>query len=243
MKKKVYHMPIVIHVTALLAITMLGGCAAQSQPKETEESAPTIEFVSPSEPTAVPEPEKSAEPTETPKPEPEDKPATERQDGERFEETIILEGMEEVVKYEHVKNETLGIEMDYDYDSFMRQKGSDSERFISTYDDPEDPWNYLEVSYVSESVDQIEKTINIELSEKYEVIIENRTLDKASSCVVIDASADKGGKTMPDRLQAVYIIPAGSGSIVARAHFAAEAAEGFGRRFGYMMDTLSVIRR
>ena len=41
---------------------------------------------------------------------------TGRQDGERFETTIILEGMEEKVRYEHIRDEALGFEMDYDYE-------------------------------------------------------------------------------------------------------------------------------
>ena len=49
------------------------------------------------------------EPAATPAP----APAAVRQDGERFEEVIILEGMEETVHYEHVRNEALGLEMDY----------------------------------------------------------------------------------------------------------------------------------
>ncbi|MCR5686991.1 MAG: hypothetical protein K6G58_03120, partial [Lachnospiraceae bacterium] len=124
-----------------------------------------------------------------------------------------------------------------------RQKEADCEKFVSLYDDPEDPWNYLEVMYLPESADSAEAAISAELSETYEIIRENRTLAKAGECVVLDASAEKGGGTMPDRLQAAYIIPAGPGSIVARAHYAAEAAEGFGRRFTYMLDTLSVINQ
>ena len=71
-----------------------------------------------------------------------------RQDGERFESVIIMEGMEETVKYEHIRNDSLGFEMDYDYELFERQSGSDRERFVSRYDDPNDPENYLEVSRI-----------------------------------------------------------------------------------------------
>ena len=45
---------------------------------------------------------------------------TTRQVGERFEGTIILEGMDETVKYEHIRNDTLGFERDYDYENFGR---------------------------------------------------------------------------------------------------------------------------
>ena len=39
----------------------------------------------------------------------------------------------------------------------------------------------------------------------------------------------------------VYIIPAADGCRVATAHYSAEGAEGFGRRFHYFMETFSVI--
>ena len=60
-----------------------------------------------------------------------------RQDSERFEEIILLEGMEEKVRYEHIRNDTVGIEMDYDYESFARQSEEGRERFVSVWDDPE----------------------------------------------------------------------------------------------------------
>lgn len=63
------------------------------------------------------------------------------------------------------------------------------------------------------------------------------------SCIRIDASAEKGGEYMPEYLQKAYIIPAGSGCIVARSHCYITGAEGFGRRIDYMMNTLSVIGR
>ena len=63
--------------------------------------------------------------------------------GERFEETIILEGMEEKVKYEHVRNDTIGFEIDFDYESFIRQSEQNKEKFISIYDDLKNPENYL----------------------------------------------------------------------------------------------------
>ena len=47
---------------------------------------------------------------------------------------------------------------------------------------------------------------------------------------------------MPDQLQMVYVIPTKNGSIIATAHYAIEAAEGFGRRFAYILHTLEVIR-
>ena len=82
-------------------------------------------------------------------------PSTEigRQDGERFEATIVLEGMEETVRYEHIINETAGFEMDYDYEAMVRHSGSGRERFLSVWDDPEHPENYLEVAYRPEDAE------------------------------------------------------------------------------------------
>ena len=48
---------------------------------------------------------------------------------------------------------------------------------------------------------------------------------------------------MADQLQVVYIIPAFDGCRVAVEHFSVESAEGFGRRFNYMLNTLAVIDR
>ena len=62
-------------------------------------------------------------------------------------------------------------------------------------------------------------------------------------CLRIEASVIKGTNQMADRIQEIYIIPAGSGSIVARAYYAIEGAEGFGRRFAYMVRTLNTLER
>ena len=50
-----------------------------------------------------------------------------------------------------------------------------------------------------------------------------------------------GGRGTPDQLQMVYIVPAADGSRILTAHYAFEAAEGFGRRFAYLANTLTVI--
>ena len=39
----------------------------------------------------------------------------------------------------------------------------------------------------------------------------------------------------------VYIVPAADGCRIAAAHYSFESAEGFGRRFRYIMDTFSVL--
>ena len=180
-------------------------------------------------------------PTETDAPSP--TAPTGRQDGERFESAITLEGMEETVKYEHVRNETIGFEMDYDYESFVRHTEPVCDRFVSTYDDPEDPQNYLEVSFNAQDADTIAASVCASLSDDYDVIQESYTLDRAGSCIRIDASSAKDNKGTPDVLQMVYIIPAADGCRIATAHYSFESAEGFGRRFSYMINTLEIIDR
>ena len=162
---------------------------------------------------------------------PETEAREERQDGERFEAVIILEGMEETVRYEHIRREDLGFRMNYDYENFLRQREADRERFVSDWDDPENPENYLEVTYDPGDPAQVADAVSASLSQEYDLLWEERELDSGLSCTYIEASVIKGTNQMADHLQAVYIIPAGSGSIVAAAHYAAEAAEGLGRRF------------
>lgn len=41
----------------------------------------------------------------------------------------------------------------------------------------------------------------------------------------------------------VSFIPAGDGTVVGTAHYSIEAAEGFGHRFAYMMNMITVIDR
>lgn len=56
-----------------------------------------------------------------------------------------------------------------------------------------------------------------------------------------EASVVKGTNQMADKLQTVYIIPAHDGCLVATERCFIEESEGFGRRFGYMLNTLSVL--
>ena len=166
---------------------------------------------------------------------------TGRQDGERFEDVIMMEGMEETVKYEHIRNDSVGIEMDYDYERFERHSESDRECFISLYDDPENPQIYLEVTTSADDADTVAASVGKALSASYDIIKESITLDRAGDCILIDASNAKGNKGTPDLLQTVYIIPADDGCRIATAHYTFESAEGFGRRFNYIMNTLVVI--
>ena len=162
-----------------------------------------------------------------------------RQDGERFEAVVVLEGMEETVHYEHIVNEALGFEMDYDYESFTRHSDPALERFISVWDGPGNPENYLEVTRSMQDAEGAAASVRAELSQEYELHESTRELECAGSCLRIEAAALKGSGNMADQIQVVYIIPASDGCFVATAHFAFEAAEGFGRRFAYMMNTFS----
>ena len=208
---------------------ILAGCGKAPAPV-TESSTPE---------TATPAAESQSAVIETPAP----SSVPGRQDGERFEDVIILEGMEETVKYEHVVNKTLGIEMDYDYESFVRRSEADRERFVSVWDNAANPENWLEVTYSAESAAAAEASISETLSQEYELLKETRTLDRAGDCVRIEASVIKGTNNMAPQIQTVYIIPAPDGCRIATAHCAIEASEGFGRRFAYMLNTLSVISR
>ena len=166
-----------------------------------------------------------------------------RQNGDRFEDVIILEGMEETVRYEHVRNDTIGFEMDYDYEAFVRRSDANRECFISIYDNSDKPENYLEITAYTENADAVAESFTDALSQTYELLKGTRRLDRAGDCIWIEASELKGSNRMADQLQVVYIIPASDGCRVAVEHFSVESAEGFGRRFNYMLNTLSVIDR
>ena len=165
-----------------------------------------------------------------------------RQNGERFEDVIILEGMEETVHYEHIRNDALGFEMDYDYERFVRHSEQNREIFVSCWDDPNNPENYLEVRYSPLDAESAAASTSETLSNDYEISRDDSfPLDRAGSCIRILAEEVKGGGFMPDQLQSVYIIPASDGCRVATAHCVAVESEGFLRRFRYMMNTFSAI--
>lgn len=233
----------VISLTIAAALVLCGCANAPISESEKPADEPiTSEDVqqTPSEDTQTPAANDEQTASETPS-----EPATEpgRKDGERFEAVIIMEGMEETVQYEHIRNEAIGIEMDYDYESFVRQLKPNRERFISDWDNTENPENYLEVTYNSKDANNVAASISEELSKEYELNSENITLEGAGECIRIGASEVKGGGFLPDMLQMVYVIPTSDGCRIARAHYTIEGAEGFGRRFAYMVNTLSVIDR
>ena len=162
------------------------------------------------------------------------------QDGQRYYGTVILEGMAETVGYEHVRNDTIGIEMDYEYDSFVRVSEEGRECFISRYEDLKNPGIYLEIRYSTQSAEEVAASIGASLSRDYEIVLEPCTLELAGSCTRIDASAGRDGQGA-SAMQTVYVIPAADGCRVAMAHYTYESADGFGARFRNMMNTLTVI--
>ncbi len=210
----------------VLLTTLLGGCAGAAVAPEPSAEPVIVEPVSPASP---------AEPAAA-----EAEPG--RQDGERFEESIFIEGMEETVRYEHIRNDALGFEMDYDYERFVRLSETDREFFVSCWDDPTKPEYSLEVTRSAQDAETVAAALSEALSKEYEISRNDSfPLARAGSCIRIDASAEPGGLTMPDHLQMVYIVPAADGCRVAVAHYAIEGAEGFGRRFHCMMDSFSVL--
>ncbi len=223
---------------ALILLLMLCGCGkkdAVSAPATSAEPAAPAESA---EPAAPAEAEIIVEPAETSAAETE--PG--RQDGERFEDVIILEGMEETVRYEHVRNNAIGFEIDYDYESFVRHSEPDREWFVSCWDDPANPENYLEVRYNPKDTETVAASIGEMLSIDYEISRDDSfVLGRAGRCIRIDASEVRGGGYMPEHLQTVYIIPAGDGCRIAAEHTYIVESEGFGRRFRYMMDTFLVL--
>lgn len=216
--KKILTLLLALLLSLVLLFAALCGCG-----KKSEETAPA-ESAAPIESAEVPE--EAAAPA--------------RQDGERFETTIFLEGMEETVKYEHVVNETAGFEIDYDYERFVRQSAPDRERFVWSYDDAENPENYLEVVSSADDAEAVAAAVSEALSADYEVIRDSITLDGAGECIRLDASAVPGGANTADVLQAVYIIPSANGCVVATVRYLPEGSDGFGKMLSYMVNTILV---
>ena len=225
----------VIPLTILSAL-MLSGCgmirpAASQAPAPLPETTAAVQA-----PTVVPVP--TAPPaTPTPTAEPV------RQDGERFETVIMLEGMEETVHYEHIRREDLGFEIDYDYEAFARQSAPDRERFISVWDDPTNPENFIELIHRPEDAATVAAFVSEAFSKEYDIITVTRELNYAGTCTRIEASVIKGTNNMADQIQAVYIIPASDGCIVATTHSFIVESEGFGHRFDYMLNDMRLIDR
>lgn len=218
-----------VTLASVLLLVLLGGCGKNADASNVSEP------VSNGAPIGVSETPKPIEASAA-------EPEPGRKNGERFEDVIILEGMEEKVQYEHIRNGILGFEMDYDYENLERHSEPDREYFVSNWDLPGNPENYLEVRYSPLDAETAAAAVCEKLSNDYTINRDDSfPLDRAGSCIRIVADEVKGGGFMPDHLQTVYVIPAGDGCRVATAHVSIEASEGFLRRFGYMMNTFSAV--
>ena len=163
------------------------------------------------------------------------------QPGEHFEGTVPLEGTEQTVHYEAIRNDALGFEMGYDYENFVRQSEADCERFISVWDNPDNPEIYLEITHSSDDAETTAASIAETLSAQYDVSRWEYTLDRAGDCIDLRGELDKEGQMSIWELQMVYIIPADDGCFVAWGHYTQESAEGCGARFRGMMHTFAVL--
>jgi len=225
MKKTV----VIMIVTAALVLSLTGcGKAPAAQ-----NPAPAAEAQTPAD-AAAPAAETPAETSAAPE------AFSARADGERFEDVIMIEGMEETVQYEHVKSAAFGFEMDYDYENFVRQSDADCERFVSVWDNAAEPENYIEVRSDTGNAELVADAIIARLSGDYEVRQEYRELARAGQCIHIAADIIKGTDRMPDHLQYVYVIPAADGCRVVTEHCFIADCEGLLRRFDYMLNTLTV---
>ena len=163
------------------------------------------------------------------------------QPGEHFEGTVPLEGTEQTVHYEAIRNDALGFEMGYDYENFVRQSEADCETFISAWDNPDNPEIYLEITHSSDDAETTAASIAETLSAQYDVSRWEYTLDRAGDCIDLRGELDKEGQMSIWELQMVYIIPADDGCFVAWGHYTQESAEGSGARFRGMMHTFAVL--
>lgn len=163
------------------------------------------------------------------------------QPGEHFEGTVTLEGTEQTVHYEAIRNDALGFEMGYDYENFVRHSEADCERFISAWDNPDNPEIYLEITHSSDDAETTAASIAETLSAQYNVSRWEYTLDRAGDCIDLRGEVDKEGQMSIWELQMVYIIPANDGCFVAWGHYTQESAEGCGARFRSMMHTFAVL--
>ncbi len=161
--------------------------------------------------------------------------------GEHFEGTVPLEGTEQTVHYEAIRNDALGFEMGYDYENFTRQSEADCERFLSVWDNPDHPEIYLEITHSSDDAETTAASIAETLSAQYTVSRWEYTLDRAGDCIDLRGELDKEGQMSIWELQMVYIIPADDGCFVAWGHYTQESAEGCGARFRGMLHTFAVL--
>ena len=68
-------------------------------------------------------------------------------------------------------------------------------------------------------------------------------MERAGSCLYIEASVIKGTNQMTDQIQAYYIIPAPDGCRIATANYDTVDSEGFAKRVFYMVKTIAAFDR
>ena len=234
MKKTI--LALLLSLAMVLSLSACGGGQPAQIETPAEEPAPAATEA------LAPEQAAPAE-TEAPAQEPAAAPAPARQDGERFDDLLMIEGMEETVHYAHLRRQDLGFEMDYDYENFLRQSTADRERFVSVWDNAEEPEYYLEVARSGEDAESAAAAVSETLSQDYTINRETADLDRAGTCIRIGASETKEGGHTPDHLQMVYIIPASDGCVIGWVHHGLDSADGFGRRFDAMMQSVSLLDR
>ena len=231
MKKTLY--------TFTLALALVFALAACGKTPAAETPAPSLEPQATTEPPAPASEEPQAVPTPDPTPAPSAEPV--RENGERFEKVITILGFEQTAQFEHIRNKSFGFEMDYDCEAFKRDTNAERVRFVSVWDDPANPENYLELSSSDEDAETVAAAVSERLSQEYEVSRDTYELARAGSCIRIIAEVVRGTNNMADDLQHVYILPASDGCRIARVHCFIVESEGFFKHVGYMLDTLSVI--
>jgi hypothetical protein len=163
--------------------------------------------------------------------------------GDRYEDVIPFQGVDEVIKFEHIGNETAGFEMDYDYERFTRKSTESGEVFTLTLFGVEEDDYYLEIKPSNEAADAVAASISDELSKNYDVYKDTYELARAGSCIRIEASIATDADDTLDDLQSVYIIPNGDGCFVATAHYSYDSSDFYGNLFAKMMNTFSVIEK
>ena len=231
MKRKCVNALTLTMAMAVLSMTMMGGCSKEDDntTDETKNETVASETEADNDSSEIAVEDTSAA-----------SGTSGREDGERFEETIMIEGMEETVYYEHYVDTTIGFEIDYEYYELGRSASNEDVTFFSMYDDPNDLENYLEITYSPDDADLTASNLTSEYSSNFEVIQSSVTLDNGVTCTKLSLLNPEDGSR---NLQNIYVIPADDGCRVASAHFTIESSEGFGTRFDNTVRSINVIAR
>lgn len=162
-----------------------------------------------------------------------------RQVGDRYEEVIVFQGVEEKITFERIANETVGFEMDYDCGNFSRKSDENGDVFALNFDGS----YYMEVTSKNETADAIATSISEELSKNYDVYKSETELNFVGNCTMIHADIKTVDQETLDELQTVYIIPAADGCYVATAHYGYDSSDYYGKLFSMMADSFSIIEK